>query len=105
MHQNVKLFTGSITPSKDLVKLDVLLNELEKMRQQNYIIKDVDSWWIKFKTFIRHNWKIQEWNSTIGIHDKINNNNTKSFEYLLSDFLHSSEGGKISTSQEANKKS
>ena len=91
--QNVKLFTGYIDPMKDLSKLDLLLEELEDMKRQKFIIKDMDSWWIEFKIFIQEKWNIQDWKLTLPVDNK-SNPDSHTFDYLLSDFLHSSKGGK-----------
>ena len=91
--QNVKLFTGAIDLTEDLPKLDSLLDELEDMKQRNFIIKDIDSWWIKFKIYILERWNIPDWKHTIPNEDELHHI-SNNFSYLLSDFLHSSDGGK-----------
>ena len=91
--QNVKLFTGALDPSKDLSRLDAVISALEEMKQRQLIIKDVDSWWIKFKSFISQKWNVLEWKD-IATKQKNPENGTKTFKFLLSDFLHSSVGGK-----------
>ena len=91
--QHVKLFTGAIDQSNDLIKLDTLLTEIQKLKESNFIIKDVDSWWIKFKDFIEQKWNISDWHNTISNKHQ-QESDSKTFEYLISDFLHSEEGGK-----------
>lgn len=89
----MKLFTGSIDHSTDLKKLDALINELLDLKGRNFIIKDIDSWWLEFKIFIEQKWNISDWEKEIQ-HPYKSENNSQNFEYLISDFLHSEEGGK-----------
>jgi len=91
--QQVKLFTGSIDHSTDLKRLDTLLNELLDLKERNFIIKDIDSWWLEFKIFIEQKWNISNWEKEI-LHPYKSDNSSHNFEYLISDFLHSEEGGK-----------
>merc|ERR1712018_424845 len=72
---------------------DKLFAELQNLKESNFIIKDVDSWWIKFKDFIQQKWNTSDWESIVlNVHQS--ESDTRTFEYLMSDFLHSQEGGK-----------
>ena len=91
--QKAKLFTGELQTRSDFEKLDELIQNLEKLKQKNNIIKDLDSWWVSFKVFLADKYGLNNW---LDIDFKTNENSTNqnSFNLLLSDFLHSSRGGK-----------
>ena len=91
--QHVKLFTGPINSTIELKKLDRLLTEFKDLKERNLIIKDIDSWWITFKNYIDHRWNISDWETTI-LNSDYSSDKQKTFEYLISEFLHSEEGGK-----------
>ena len=91
--QHVKLFTGPINSTTELKKLDRLLSEFKDLKERNFIIKDIDSWWIEFKNYIDHRWNISDWETTFLKSDYLSDKQ-KTFEYLISKFLHSEEGGK-----------
>ena len=59
--KNVKLFTGTIDTQNDLESLDTLLHDLEQWSKENYIIKDIDSWWSGFNSHISEKWNISDW--------------------------------------------
>ena len=90
--QKAKLFTGELSSLGALQKLDLLINELEELKKQTYIVKDIDSWWIGFKLFLIDKYDIHNWNETVH-----STENATKFSYLVSDFLHSSQGGKYAS--------
>ena len=90
---NVKLFTGSIDPKEDIKKIDNLMNKLILLRSEGRIIKDIDSWWIAFNASLSSKFKDMEWEDII-----TDVRNPDKFSSLLSDFLHSSKGGKYTSS-------
>ena len=87
-HQ-VKLFTGPINPKQDLRKIDSILNELVEMKNQGRIVKDIDGWWIAFNRSLPGMFTNMSWEESM-----IRLENSTNFNRLMSDFLHSSKGGK-----------
>ena len=91
--QKAKLFTGELQTRNDFEKLDLLIHDLEKLKEKKEIIKELDSWWVSFKVFLVDKYGLQNWSD---LNFKIEENSTseKDFNLLMSDFLHSSRGGK-----------
>ena len=88
------IYTGAINPEKDLQKLDTLIDELESLVKQEKYLTRVDSWWTEFKTFLLEKYQITNWNDGTMILKEPSHRNTKSFRFLLSDFLFTPSGAK-----------
>ena len=94
--QKAKLFTGELRSKHDFEKLDVLIHDLEHLKKNNVIVKDLDSWWVSFKVFLADKYGMSSW---YDMDFKSDNNSTSHnyFNFMLSDFLHSSRGGKYAS--------
>ena len=53
----------------------------------------MDSWWVSFKVFLADKYGLNNW-LDVHFNSRKNSTNQNSFNSLLSDFLHSSRGGK-----------
>ena len=87
-HQ-IKLFTGPIDPQQDLRKIDSIMNELVEMKNEGRIVKDLDGWWIAFNRSLPGMFANSGWEESM-----MRLENSTTFSRLMSDFLHSSKGGK-----------
>ena len=93
---DAKVYTGALNPETDLEKMDILIDELSGLVSEGKYLTSVDSWWTEFKIFLVEKYQITDWKkSVILIEDKdVGYRATKSFSFLLSDFLFTPIGAK-----------
>ena len=94
--QKAKLFTGELRTKQDFTKLDMLINDLEILKENQDIVKDLDSWWASFKAFLNDKYGMSNW-VDMDFESVENPTSQTYFNFLLSDFLHSSRGGKYAS--------
>ena len=82
------IYTGSLKTEDDFGIIDNLTTTLTSWIEEDYILVSMDSWWEHFKQHIDEYWNINDWRTVF------HTNDTKGFQFYLSDFLHSPGGAK-----------
>ena len=92
------IYTGELDPEIDLEEMDRLVKELQDLVEKEKYITSVDSWWTEFKTFLLEKYNIKNWKNSVIYKNHPDRDskspNSRSFYFLLSDFLFTPIGAK-----------
>ena len=82
------IYTGNLKSKEDFVILDNMTNTLSNWINNGEVLISMDNWWQQFNLHIHDYWNITDWKTLFDTTDE------KDFQYYLSEFLYSPNGGK-----------